>query len=157
MFFFLFLFFDTPFLNFSFWRVILCGQDPDPPLRPEHACAPSALTTGRAHCRLPPQVHVIIAIVFKQDSCSIYNTGTNTSLVLSDPGTRGFLGCKSCMLTRFRGRPSRKSICVCAFVPLFLSLVCECFMLVCCIVWGCAAIIGRQPRTHFVRGSWVDT
>jgi hypothetical protein len=31
------------------------------------------------------------------------------------------------------------------------------FMLVCCIVWGCAAIIGRQPRTHFVRGSWVDT
>ena len=29
---------------------------------------------------------------FKQDSCSIYNTGTNTSHVLSDQGMRGFLG-----------------------------------------------------------------
>jgi hypothetical protein len=81
---------------------------------------------------------------FKQDSCSIYNTGTNTSHVLSDQGMRGFLGCKSCMLTRFRGRLGRERICMCAFVPLFLSMACECFILVCCTVWGCAATIGHH-------------
>ena len=54
---------------------------------------------------------------FNKDSCLIYNTGTNTSLVLSDPGTRGFLGCNSCIIAHFRERTSGLIICTCIPCP----------------------------------------
>ena len=48
-----------------------------------------------------------------QTSCWFYNTGTNTSLVLLDSGTRGFLGCKSdswCHVLQARPHEKRVSV-----------------------------------------------
>ena len=127
-----------------------------PPTHPNQTkYAPSAPTTGGAHHwpqdatagqldqqQQDPGFLTYIASVLNKIRAQFTIRGPTSSTSFSNQGARGFLGCKSCMLTRFRGRLGRERICVCAFVPLFLSMAC--FILVCCIVWGCAATIGHH-------------